>query len=59
MFKGSAIGALDSSDGSSRLAELNSRLSVSTSNAAITGFSAVCAGEFCNGDCEGRGWLVM
>jgi hypothetical protein len=53
-LKGSAIGALDSSDGGSRLAELDSRLSVLTLSAAITVSSAVCAGEFCNGDGEGR-----
>ena len=56
-LKGSAIGALDSSDGGSRLAELDPRLSVLTSSAATIG-SAVCAGEFCNRDGEGRSWLV-
>jgi hypothetical protein len=40
------------------LAELDPRLSVPTSSAAITGSSAVCAGEFCNGDGEGRSLLV-
>jgi hypothetical protein len=57
-LKGSAIGALDSSDGGSRLAELDLRLSVLTLSAAITVSSAVCAGEFCNGDGEGRSVLV-
>jgi hypothetical protein len=52
------VPALDSSNGGFRLAELDPRLSVPTSGAAITGSSTVCAGEFCNGDGEGRSWLV-
>jgi len=54
-LKGSAFGVLDSSDGGSRLAERDPRLSVLTSSAAIIGSSA---DEFCNGDSEGRSWLV-
>jgi len=54
-LKGSAIGALDSFDGVSRLAELKSVLALS---AATIVSSAVCAGEFCNGDGEGRSVLV-
>jgi hypothetical protein len=57
-LKGLAIGALNSSDGDSRLAELDPRLSVLTLSAATTGSSVVYAGEFCNGDGEGRSWLV-
>jgi len=57
-LKGLAIGVLNSSDGGSRLAELDPRLSVLTLSAAITGSSIVCAGEFCNRDGEGRSGLV-
>jgi hypothetical protein len=57
-LEGSAIGALDSSDGGFRLAELDPRLSLPTSSLATTGSSAVCAGEFCSEDGEGRSWLV-
>jgi hypothetical protein len=58
-LEGSAIGALDSSDGGFRLAELDPRLSLPTSSLATTGSSAVCAGEFCSEDGEGpklAGW---
>jgi hypothetical protein len=57
-LKGLAIGDLNSSDGGSRLAELDPRLSLLTLSAATTGSSAVYTGEFCNGDGESRSWLV-